>query len=124
MMNDSTRVSGMVGAIDALREEVIRLEAAGLVVSTPIPTVTRSGRVGWSMHVRPADSGVEVAEAVDLAVLCGYEPYLKFVLKGNMVETLALHGCRRDDRTVLVSRPATAAELSEAEKTAAEEQAS
>lgn len=124
MMNDSTRVSGMVGAIDALREEVIRLEAAGLVVSTPIPTVTQSGRAGWSMHVRPADSGVEVAEAVDLAVLCGYEPHSKFVRDGHTVEVLALHGRRWDDRTVLVSRPATAAELAEAEKTAAEEQAS
>ena len=41
-----------------------------------------------------------------------------------MVETLALHGRRLDDRTVLVSRPATAEELAEAEKTAAEEQAS
>lgn len=124
MMNGSTRVSGMVGAIDALREEVVRLEAAGLVVSTPIPTVALSGSAGWSMHVRPANSGVAVEEAVDIAILCGYEPHSKFILKGNMVETLALHGRRLDDRTVLVSRPATAKELAEAEKTAAEEQAS
>lgn len=71
-------ITGSVGgtsrvlvALDLLRDEVVRLGDAGLVVTQCRPWVSpTTGRVGWDVVVRAA--GADQYEALDLAVGAGY----------------------------------------------------
>lgn len=72
-MNDST--GRVLVALDLLRDEVVRLDGVGLVVtqcwSWASPT---TGRTGWDVRVRAA--GADQYEALDLAVGAGYGHWL------------------------------------------------
>ena len=62
-------------ALDLLRDEVVRLDGVGLVVTQVRPWVSpTTGRAGWDVRVRAA--GADQYEALALAVGAGYGHWL------------------------------------------------
>ena len=89
----STAVSPMVAAATALRDEVARLEAAGLTVSSVTLSAEDADRgPTWTLHLHVGDPDGDQEEAVDLAALAGYHLVRDVVSGGSVLAYLTRGG--------------------------------